>query len=312
MANFNDPTVALKNAYDMTSSLIDNHYKNQIDLAKSAADVSEAAARTGQYQAQTDNIQSESDQRKQLLPLLLKQDSQRIQQNDYALKEAQRQSDTLDKALSEYGPWNSELAALDPTDPNYDDKVAAINAKYPEASTNPRTQSLITPMLTEHNLKRNHSDLVQQRTDQLGQVKSYVDSGLLPPDTNIRDEVNAGRGQALINQAKSQAVVHRLQSLTALRRLKPNARGAQQQIGAITGKGLGPGETPDRTMLGPNGDLNRAAKRVLSTIEKRRGITPVAPGAKKEIKTTVDRDRHPRQRRQPKAPGRRPQLRTNP
>jgi hypothetical protein len=287
MANFNDPTVALKNAYDLTSSLIDNHYNNQIALAKSQADLAETAARTGQYQAQTDNIQSESDQRKQQLPLLIKQDNQRIQQNDFALKEAQRQSDTLDKALSEYGPWNSELAALDPTDPDYDNKVATINAKYPEASTNPRTQALITPLLTEHNVKRSQSDLVQQRTDQLTQARSYVQSGLLPPDTDIRAEVNAGRGQALINQAKSQSVIHRLQTISALG--TPQDRfWAQGEIGAITGKALGPGETPDRTMFTPTGDLNPGTDLVLSRIEQRLGITPVAPGAKKEIKTTVD------------------------
>jgi hypothetical protein len=287
LANFNDPTVALKSAYDLTSSLIDNHYKNQIDLAKSQADLSEAAARTNYYGAQSDNIQSESDQRKQLMPLKIQQESQLVQQNKYALDEAKRQADTLDKALSEYGSWNSELSALDPTDPDYDNKVAGINAKYPEASTNPRTQGLITPLLTEHNLKRSQSDVVQQRTDQLNQVKSYVDSGLLPPDTNVRAEVNGGRGQALINQAKSQSVIHRLQTVTAYG--DPAERTwAQGQIDAITGRGLGPGETPDRTMFTPTGDLNPGSEALLSTIEQRRGITPAAPGAKKEIKTTVD------------------------
>src|SRR5271166_5830037 len=103
MANFNDPTVALKNAADLTSSLIDNHYKNQIDLAKSAADLSETAARTGYYGAYADNIQSESDLRKQTTPLAVQRESQAVQQNQYALDEAKRQSDTLDKALSEYG-----------------------------------------------------------------------------------------------------------------------------------------------------------------------------------------------------------------
>jgi hypothetical protein len=290
MEQISGPAAQTKNAIDISkgfTSLVDNAFNQRMKLAQDKATLDETVARTGQIGALTDNIQSESDQRKRLTPLLVQQDSQRVQQNKYALDEAQRQADTLDKALGEYGSWNGELSALDPTDPDYDSKVAAINTKYPEASMNPRTQALITPMLTEHNLKRSQSDLVQQRTDQLNQVRDYVQSGLLPPDTDVRGEVNNGRGQALISQAKGQAVIHRLQTVTAYGDQTERAW-AQGQIDAMTGKGLGPGETPDRTMFSPTGDLNPGSEALLSTIERRRGITPVAPGAKKEIKTIID------------------------
>jgi hypothetical protein len=266
------------------TSLVDNAYAQQVAYKKAQADLDESMAKTKYYGAESDNIQSESDQRKLLTPLTVQAEKQRIQQGQFALKEAQRQSDELDQANSEYEPWHTELSNLDPTDPDYDNKVASINAKYPHASTNPSTQRLISPLLQQQNVKRSQSSQVQQRTDQITQLQDFQKKGLLPPDTDVRREVNAGNGQNQINNAKQQATINRLQNVLAYGSLQQRMW-AQNEIDRITGKGLGPGETADRTMFAPNGDLNPGTEALLSQIE--RSFTP-APGVEKETKTETD------------------------
>lgn len=264
-----------------STSLIDNAYAQQMAYKKSQADLAESAAKTQYYGAESDNIQSESDQRKQLTPLTVQAEKQRIQQNQFAIKEAQRQSDELDQANGEYEPWHTALSNLDPTDPDYDNKVASINAQYPHASTNPSTQRLITPLLQQQNVRRSQSTQVQQRTDQINQLQDFQKKGLLPPDVDVRAEVNGGNGQNQINNAKQQSTINRLQNVQAYGNVQQRLW-AQNEIDRITGKGLGPGETADRTMFTPNGDLNPGTEALLSQIE--RSFTP-APGVTKEIKT---------------------------
>jgi hypothetical protein len=263
------------------TSLIDNAYAQQTAYKKSQADLAESMAKTKYYGAESDNIQSESDQRKQLTPLTVQAEKQRIQQNQFSLKEMQRQSDELDQANGEYEAWHTALSNLDPTDPDYDNKVASINAQYPHASTNPSTQKLITPLLQQQNVRRSQSTQVQQRTDQINQLQDLQKKGLLPPDVDVRAEVNGGNGQNQINNAKQQASINRLQNVIAYGDIHQRAW-AQNEIDRITGKGLGPGETPDRTMFNPNGDLNPGTEAQLSMIE--RSFTP-APGVTKETKT---------------------------
>lgn len=263
------------------TSLIDNAYAQQMAYKKAQADLDESMAKTKYYGAESDNLQSESDQRKQLTPLEIQAKQQQIAQGGFALKEAQRQSDELDKANGEYEAWHTALSNLDPTDPDYDNKVASINAQYPHASTNPSTQRLITPLLQQQNVRRSQSTQVQQRTDQINQLQDFQKKGLLPPDTDIRAEVNGGNGQNQINTAKQNATIGRLQNVLAYGDVRQRMW-AQNEIDRITGKGLGPGETPDRTMFTPNGDLNPGTEALLSQIEH--SFTP-APGVTKEIKT---------------------------
>jgi hypothetical protein len=266
------------------TSLVDNAYAQQTAYKKSQADLAESMAKTQYYGAESDNIQSESDQRKQLTPLEVQAKQQLIQQNGFAIKEAQRQSNELDQANGEYEAWHTALSNLDPTDPDYDNKVASINAQYPHASTNPSTQRLITPLLQQQNVRRSQSTQVQQRTDQMNQLQDFQKKGLLPPDVDVRAEVNGGNGQNQINNAKQQATINRLQNVQAYGSLQQRTW-AQNEIDRITGKGLGPGETADRTMFTPNGDLNPGTEALLSSVE--RSFTP-APGVSKETKTETD------------------------
>jgi hypothetical protein len=297
LANFNDPTVALKNAYDLTSSLIDNHYKNQMDLAKSQADLKTSAARLQQIGIDNNLLQQRYDQGAQSFPLEQQQRQQALNENQFRLNDAQYNADQLDKAQSEYQAWHDELAKLDPTNPDYANQLAAINAKYPEASMNPRTQSQIAPLLQQQNVKRSQDFQVQARTRQLNELQGYAkpkdpndpNSGLLSPDFDYQAEVAAGRGPQAIAMAKRQGVINRLQIATAYGTPQDRAW-AQSQLDNITGKNLGPGQTPDQTIFGPNGDLNPGTNATLSQIEAR--ITPV-PGAKKETKVetgTLDKD----------------------
>jgi hypothetical protein len=266
------------------TSLIDNAYAQQMAYQKSQADLSQSLSRTKYQDAQTDNLKQQGEQSAQLFPLQVQGEKQRLQQGQFQLKEAQRQSDELDQANGEYEAWHTALSNLDPTDPDYDNKVASINAQYPHASTNPTTQRLITPLLQQQNVRRSQSTQVQQRTDQINQLQDFQKKGLLPPDVDVRAEVNGGNGQNQINNAKQQATINRLQNVQAYGTVQQRLW-AQNEIDRITGKGLGPGETADRTMFTPNGDLNPGTEALLSSIE--RSFTP-APGVSKEIKTETD------------------------
>jgi hypothetical protein len=298
--NMSSPLPVMSKIAQSATSLVDNQYNQALQWAKSKADTQEAVARANNIDSQTNfanqaldyrlkGLDLENKQRQQsldLFPLDVQAKQQILKENQFKLQEAQRNADEIDKAHGEYQAWHDELAQLDPTDPDYDNKIASIMAKYPEASTNPSTQRLIAPLLQQQNVKRSQSFVVQQRTDQLNQLRGFQQNGLIPPDTDIQKEVAAGNGQSMVNRAKQQSSLNRLQTIIAYG--SPSERlWAQNQINDITGVNRGPNEAPP-PMFGPNGDLNPGSEALLSTIERRIGISPVAPGAKKETKVTTD------------------------
>jgi hypothetical protein len=287
--NMSSPLPVMSKIAQSMTSLVDNNYNQAMQWQQQNAALAQSVARTRQIGSETDNLDLQRQQNEQLFPLKVQGEQQVLKANGFRIKEAQRNADETDQAYSEYDDWHSKLAALDPTDPDYDNKVAQINAEHSHASTNPNTQRLISPLLQQQNVKRSQSSAVKQRTDQINQLQGYQAPGvgLIPQDTDIRNEVNAGRGQSLINQAKRQQTINRLQSVMAYG--DPGERlWAQGQLDSITGKYMGPGDQPDTTTFGPNGDLNPGTEALLSTIERRRGITAAAPGAKKETKVETD------------------------
>jgi N-acetyl-anhydromuramyl-L-alanine amidase AmpD len=298
--NMSSPLPVMSKIAQSATSLVDNQYNQALQWQKDKAGIQETVARANNIDSVTDynnqalnyrlkGLDLENKQRQQsldLFPLDVQAKQQTLKENEFRLQEAQRNADETDKAHGEYQAWHDELAQLDPTDPDYDNKIASIMAKYPEASTNPSTQRLIAPLIQQQNVKRSQSFVVQQRTDQLNQLRGFQQNGLIPPDTDIPKEVAAGNGQSMVNRAKQQGTINRLQSVIAYG--SPGERQwAQNQINDITGANRGPNETPP-PMFGPNGDLNPGSEALLSTIERRAGITPVAPGAKKETKVTTD------------------------
>jgi len=302
--NMSSPLPVMSKIAQGFTSLIDTQYDNALKWQKSQADTQETVARARNYDSVTNfndasvdarvaDVQSQSryrdaaaDQIRTNIPIDAQINQQKIKENELTLKERQRQVDDNDKAYSEYESWHGELSQIDPTDPDYDNKIASINAKYPEASSNPNTQRLISPLLQQQNVKRSQSSVVQQRTDQLNQLRGFQQNSLIPPDTDIQKEVAAGNGQSMVNRAKQQSSLNRMQTIIAYG--NPSERlWAQNQINDITGVNRGPNETPP-PMFGPNGDLNPGSEALLSTIERRIGISPVAPGAKKETKITTD------------------------
>jgi hypothetical protein len=298
--NMSSPLPVMSKIAQSATSLVDNQYNQALQWQKDKAGIQETVARANNIDSVTDynnqaldyrlkDLDLQNKQRQQsldLFPLDVQAKQQALKENQFRLQEAQRNADEIDKAHGEYQAWHDELAQLDPTDPDYDNKVAAINAKYPEASTNPSTQRLIAPLIQQQNVKRSQSSLVQQRTDQLNQLRAFQQNGLIPPDTDFQKEVAAGNGQMMINQAKKQAAINRLQAVSAYSNAGDRAW-ALSTINDMTADPAQPGETR-RPMFGPNGDLNPGTEALLSDIERRIGITPVAPGAKKETKVTTD------------------------
>jgi hypothetical protein len=155
MANFNDPTVALKNAYDLTSSLIDNHYKNQMDLAKSQADLQYSAARTRGLDTDTDIIQrtaddkvaqehlltqlkqQEYDQNARVNPLIVQEKQNDVQLKKIGVDDLQRQSDDNTAALNALPAAIKALPS--PDDPDYITKREQFRIQNNNLFTNLRT-----------------------------------------------------------------------------------------------------------------------------------------------------------------------------
>jgi hypothetical protein len=139
LANFNDPTVALKNAYDLTSSLIDNHYKNQMALAKSQADLAETAARTDQLGVNTDLLKQDYENRAKLNPIAQQAAQNRLDSDAILLDQQKRNAQDQNTAIAQMPEAISELPK--PDDPDYANKRDQWRLKYNNLLTNPATKT---------------------------------------------------------------------------------------------------------------------------------------------------------------------------
>src|SRR5207249_4885813 len=75
----------------------------------------------------------------------------------------------------------------------------------------PNTMMLIKPVIDQQNGLRAHSTKYAQSLDQINEGMALQKNGLISPDVDIRAQVNSGNGQSLINDAKRQYTIQRLQ-----------------------------------------------------------------------------------------------------
>src|SRR5271165_6077382 len=212
LANFNDPTVALKSAADLTSSLIDNHYKNQIDLAKSQADLSETAARTGYYGAQTDNIQSESDQRKQLMPLAVQQQTLKLKTDQLGYDTAKGQQADYSDALDRAKEAMTSLPRYD--DPDYQNKINTwLNDNAHLLS---RPDDVGKQLQTAYGLVDGRVKATSQFQQKLGQIQEFnqlQQGGYINSPANADAQVFGGTAEPTLVHGRMAKNLDQLQQL---------------------------------------------------------------------------------------------------
>ncbi len=286
-----DPSIApmLAQGYQLGAGLVDLHYQNQLNLAKAQADANEVVSRAGYYNSLAQNYQSEVDQRQQLLPLDIQAKQQSNQLNGFKIQDTQAQMDQRQKALDEYPDWIGAVQKLNPTDPDYNSKLADINTAYPNASNDPTTMNQARPFFARHAQIQSQDTTLKRNTEDLNTLTQYQkpENGLIPRDVDIRSAVNSGRAQQWIDYGNRQMAVQRYQN--AMPYMNPAERSwAQGEIGRLTGSylvGDQAARSPDPTMLTPHGTLNPDSNAMLSTLERKYNLVPKPAGPTKDVVT---------------------------
>src|SRR5271165_663471 len=272
MANFNDPTVALKNAADLTSSLIDNHYKNQIDLAKSAADLSETAARTGYYGAYTDNIQSESDQRKQLMPLAVQQQALKLKTDQNAFDTAKAQQADYSDALDRAKEAMTSLPRYD--DPDYQNKINTwLNDNAHLLS---RPDDVGKQLQTAYGLVDGRVKATSQFQQKLGQVQEFNQlqaGGYINSPANADAQVFGGTAEPTLVHGRMAKNLDQLQQLISDPRTPQAQRdqlnGLYNYGNSFLGSDTGAADVmanKAKTLFDTSGNFNGTAKGIVNGV----------------------------------------------
>ena len=270
------------------TSLVDNAYKNQLANAKANADLNLVGAEAEHYGAVTQNLQDQNEQNKRLYPLAVTADELRNRATASNLNNTEHLQDVNNKAFDELGNAQTEVYKLDPQSSTYDDDLAAIQQKYPNAFNNPTTLSYLNPVLSNQQTRRSTSSKIALQNSNVADLEAYQKNGLISPDVDVRAEAGRGNAQALINSAKQQDAIRRLNNVSAFAKTPTDRVWANQAIDDITGRGYtGAGNVPP-PMFDAHGDLLPGTASILNGMEQRYGLAPPpTTGAKKEQTTTT-------------------------
>src|SRR6266481_51712 len=254
------------------TSLIDNAYNQQLEHQKAIATNAETLARGKYYDAEAQNISGQAD-----LNLALK--AQEVQRGDlnnkilgHTAQTSQWAMDDEQKALDDFGAWRDEIKHVDPKATDYDQKIADINARHPEASTNPTTQKLITPYIAQHNTTRSQDDNINILTNQLKTLQDPANAQYLPPGFKARETVQQGGGAAAIDAMNRQKITQQYQTV------RPYASPTERtwidneitRLNGTTGREVGAENvSPDANMLTPQGALNPDSQANLAYLQNK-------------------------------------------
>jgi hypothetical protein len=267
-----------------TTSLVDNAYNRNLQYKQALLNLDESQEKLKYTDQQIADMQQQSDQNKQLFPLKLKAADQDNKLNQVKIDEANRQLDDLNKATAELPAYRDEMNKLDYNDPALDDKIAAIKAKYPNASTYPQTEQRVAGIEQDLYSRRKNSTTFQYNSALMGGLEQLQQKGLLPSNTDVRKEVLAGNGDALLVQANREITNKRLDAIGGV----ANAVD-QPMINALRSSINNP--APEQgPVFGHDGSLNAEDDARISQLERKYNITPQYPGAKMTITRKVNKD----------------------
>lgn len=277
------------------TSLVDNAYNQQLDYQKAKAGLDYTVASTKHLNAETENIQDTFGYAKTLKEQEIQRGSLNNKILGYTADTTQHAMENEQKALDDFGSWRDEIRALDPKDPTYDQKLADINARHPEASQSKTTQNMIQPYLAQHNTTRSQDDELTTRTNQIKTLTDPANAQYLPPDFKPRDVVNSGNGAAAIDAMNRSKLTQRYQTIRPY--ATPQERSWIDQeitrLNGTTGRDVGPENVaPDANMITPNGQLNPDSEANLKYLEQKHGAkvqpTKTVTTKQAETKTTPE------------------------
>lgn len=278
---------AVAKDYQLGYGLADLAWNRQLAMAKGQADLGEVQSRGDYFEAYARNFDSEAENRKALLPLDIQTKQQNNQLGAYKVQDAKTQMDQRQKALDEYPDWIGAVNNLNPTDPDYNTKLADINAKYPNASNDPATMNQARPFFARHAQIQSQDTTLKRNNEDLNTLTEFQkpENGFIPRNVDIRSEVNAGRAQQWLDYGNQQQAIRRYQN--AMPYMDPQERSwAQSEIGRLTGSYTGGDPNvrgPDATMLGHNGMLNPDSNAILGSLERKYNLVPKPAGPTKDV-----------------------------
>jgi hypothetical protein len=291
MANFNDPTVALKNAADLTSSLIDNHYRNQMALAKSQADLAETAARTGQIGANVDLLKQDYENRAQLNPIIQKQAQNRLDSDSILLDRAKRDAQDQNTAIAQMPEATSALP--NPDDPDYADKRDQWRLKYNNLLTNPATRTRMEGEYQAVDGIYQNRMLTQQNNNKRKEFSDLQTSGFIPSPINPDQAMKGPDADNLLTKGRMLQARHQTEMLASQFPADSPVRGQLQSILDETDKDTGSDTGVQDVMAGKskvfdtNGRLTGVSQAALQQAQNT--LAAQAQAAGKEIpKTTIE------------------------
>lgn len=282
-----NPMQTFIGAFNFGTNLIDNWIDTNLKVQQSRLNMQQAAQRGRQIDQEMTINQQKAEQASRLYPLELQGEQQKVKISQFNLDSAQQEVDRNNKAYEQVGPLRDAIKGIDKDDPNFDQKIADLENKYPDAFTSKATASMVVPFINELSQRRSASSKFQLAQGQKETLKSHISNGFLPGTVNPDDAVSSGQAEQLIDSGNRQATTQRLQKALPYMTDPREQTWAQNEIKRINGSYGGGGESipADPTAMTPKGELNPASDAVLSSIERKYNLVAKPPGPTKDVTT---------------------------
>jgi hypothetical protein len=278
---------SFETAFNFGTNLIDNWISQNLATQQAKLNLQASGQRAREIDQTMAINQQKADQAQRLYPLELQGEQQKLKITQFNLDSAQQQMDQNNKAYEQVGPLRDAIKGIDKDDPDFDQKIADLENKYPDAFTSKATASMVVPFINDLSQRRSVSSKFQLAQSQKESLKSHIQNGYLPATVNPDDAVASGQAQQYIDAGNRQAATQRIQTAMPYMKDPTEQRWAQNEIQRINGGYGGGGESipADPTAMTPKGQLNPASDAVMSSIERKYNLVAKPPGPTKDITT---------------------------